>query len=65
MSTVAAIIRSSYSIRTASFVTRGIGVDSEGSLYIGEVSQTSGGTQHYCPDNPLNAHCFQKFIRRG
>ncbi|MBT3358341.1 MAG: hypothetical protein HN403_01795 [Rhodospirillales bacterium] len=43
----------------------GLWVDSEGSLYVGEVSQTSGGARHYCPDDPLNAHCFQKFIRRG
>jgi outer membrane protein assembly factor BamB len=42
----------------------GLWVDSEGSLYVGEVSQSSGGARHYCPDEPLSAHSFQKFIRR-
>jgi len=43
----------------------GLWADSEGSLYVGEVTRTSGGGQFYAPDNPLGAHCFQKFIRRG
>jgi DNA-binding beta-propeller fold protein YncE len=43
----------------------GLWCDSEGSLYVGEVTQTSGGGRFYAPDNPLTAHCFQKFIRRG
>jgi DNA-binding beta-propeller fold protein YncE len=43
----------------------GLWADSEGSLYVGEVTQTSGGGRFYAPDNPLGAHCFQKFVRRG
>ena len=43
----------------------GLWADSEGSLYVGEVTQASGGGHIYAPDNPLSAHCFQKFIRRG
>jgi len=43
----------------------GLWVDSEGSLYVGDVTQTSGGGRYYKPDNPLSAPCFQKFIRRG
>jgi DNA-binding beta-propeller fold protein YncE len=42
----------------------GLWVDREGSLYVGEVTQTSGGGRHYCPRDPLSAHCFQKFTRR-
>jgi sugar lactone lactonase YvrE len=43
----------------------GLWADSEGSLYVGEVTQTSGGGRFYAPDNPLTGHCFQKFLRRG
>lgn len=43
----------------------GLWTDSEGSLYVGEVTQASGGGRYYAPDNPLTAHCFQKFIRGG
>ena len=43
----------------------GLWVDSAGNLYVGEVTQTSGGARHHCPEDPLNAPCFQKFIRRG
>jgi sugar lactone lactonase YvrE len=43
----------------------GLWVDSEGSLYVGEVTHTSGGGKIYKPEDPLGAHCFQKFMRRG
>ena len=43
----------------------GLWADSEGSLYVGEVTQASGGGKIFAPDNPLSAHCFQKFVRNG
>jgi DNA-binding beta-propeller fold protein YncE len=43
----------------------GLWVDRAGSLYVGEVTHTSGGGKLYKPEDPLSAHCFQKFIRRG
>ncbi len=43
----------------------GLWVDSKGSLYVGEVTQTSGGGRHYCPEDPLSVQCFQRFIRTG
>lgn len=45
--------------------SHGLWVDSEGSLYVGEVSQSAGGGRLYCPDDPLSAQNFQKFIRSG
>jgi|GEM_PF-2267078 len=46
-------------------VPHGLWVDSEGSRYVNEVTQTSGGGRHHCPEDPLNARCFQKFILSG
>jgi DNA-binding beta-propeller fold protein YncE len=43
----------------------GLWVDGDGSLYVGDVSQASGGAKLYLPDSPLDAPCFQKFVRSG
>ncbi|MCP5149239.1 MAG: hypothetical protein H6983_12140 [Ectothiorhodospiraceae bacterium] len=40
----------------------GIWADSEGSFYVGEVTKSSGGFEHFAPMTPPT---FQKFIRRA